>query len=181
MIKSFFGHIRNILVHKYLVIYYGRKLNIGIWQLLMHDISKFSPIEFLESVKYYQGTSSPIPVSKKINGYSCAWQHHKGHNPHHYEYWVDNFDTGLTTIPMPYKYLSELVADWMAAGRTYNGRDFSFNKQCDWWADKRNSICMHPATILALDDFFCKDFDYDYQCKMWRNYSKCFYEVYKIS
>ena len=77
MIKSILGHIKNILTHKYWVVYYGMKLNANIWCLITHDLSKFSPVEFLESIKYYQGTSSPIPICKKVNGYSGAWQHQR--------------------------------------------------------------------------------------------------------
>ena len=64
--KNAFGHLRNILVHKYWVYYFGRKLGIGRWRLIKHDISKFSFTEFIESVKYYQGTSSPILFVRKL-------------------------------------------------------------------------------------------------------------------
>ena len=103
MIKAFFGHLKTVLIHKYWVFYYCCKLGIP-WQGITHDLSKFSWTEFSESVKYYQGgTKSPIPVIKEKNGYSKAWQHHKGRNPHHYEYWTDNYDSGTTYIEIPEK------------------------------------------------------------------------------
>ena len=46
-------------------------------QGLLHDLSKYSPTEFIESVKYFTGTHSPIDECKSINGYSAAWMHHK--------------------------------------------------------------------------------------------------------
>ena len=153
--KGIFGHIKNIITHKYWVYYYGRKLDVSRWQLLMHDISKFSSIEFWESVKYYQGTSSPIPPCKAANGYSKAWQHHKGRNPHHYEYWTDNYDSGTTLIPMPLKYVEEMLADWFAAGRTYQGKNFTFDKQYNWWQTKKASNpAIHPLTMELIDFFF---------------------------
>lgn len=155
LIKNIFGHLRNICVHKFWVLYYGRKIGIGWWRLLMHDMSKFSPIEFRESVKYYQGTSSPIPVCKADQGYSEAWQHHKGRNPHHYEYWTDNYDSGTTLIPMPIEYVEEMLADWLAAGRTYTGKEFSFVKQAVWWQNKKKTNpAIHPLTIALIDEFF---------------------------
>lgn len=155
--KNTFGHLRNILVHKYWVYYFGRKLGIGRWRLIKHDISKFSFTEFIESVKYYQGTSSPIPICKKINGYSKAWQHHKGRNQHHYEYWTDNYDTGMTLIPMPFECLEEMIADWCAAGRTYQGKEWSFSSQCDWWENKKKqNPSIHDLTKERLDIFFWK-------------------------
>lgn len=157
-IKKFFGHLRNIIVHKYWVYHYGKQIGVGTWQLLMHDISKFSPTEFWESVKFYQGTSSPIPPCKKANGFSVAWQHHKGRNPHHYEYWTDNYDSGTTLIPMPLHYLEELLADWMAAGRTYQGKSFTFKGQAEWWKNKKTTNpAIHPLTITLIDTFFKQD------------------------
>ena len=38
----------------------------------MHDWSKFSPTEFWESVKYFDGHKSPITVCKVDKGYSEA-------------------------------------------------------------------------------------------------------------
>ena len=46
----------------------------------LHDMSKFTPTEFIESAKYYTGTHSPIEDARKEIGYSKAWQHHKAHN-----------------------------------------------------------------------------------------------------
>lgn len=154
-IKNVFGHLRNIVVHKFWVLYYGKQIGVSIWQLLKHDMSKFSPIEFYESVKYYQGTSSPIPPCKADQGYSEAWQHHKGRNPHHYEYWTDNYDSGTTLIPMPVKYVEEMLADWMAAGRTYMGNKFTFIGQANWWQNKKKTNpAIHPLTVALIDDFF---------------------------
>lgn len=150
--KAFFGHLKNILVHKWWVFYYACKFGIP-WRGFMHDWSKFHPIEFWESVKYYQGDKSPIPVCKKENGVSYAWQHHKGCNPHHYEYWTDNFDgrSKPTYHKIPYEYLMEMMADWFAAGRTYIGKSFTVQDEVTWWKRKRESIAIHPATLEWID------------------------------
>ena len=152
--RSFFGHLRNIIVHKYWVFYYACKFGIP-WRGFMHDWSKFHPTEFWESVKWYQGTSSPIPVCKKANGISFAWQHHKGHNPHHYEYWIDNFENSTPTYhKIPYKYVMEMLADWFAAGRTYNGKDFKPIDEYNWWRSRRkNHIAMSVPLIRFIDSF----------------------------
>ena len=72
---NFFKHLCKILIHKFWVMYYCCKYGI-IWQGITHDISKFSFTEFLESYKYYVGTSSPINEAFKDKGYSEAWIHH---------------------------------------------------------------------------------------------------------
>lgn len=144
-------HLKTILTHKKWVFYFARHLGIG-WQGFWHDMSKFSPIEFFESIKYYTGTSSPIDACKKANGYSMAWLHHKGRNPHHYEYWQDNFDKGGEPLKMPDKYLMEMICDYLAAGRAYMGKDFHFASEWHWWLNKnKNNIAMHPENWKVVN------------------------------
>lgn len=138
-------HFKKIMVHKYWVAKYAFRVGIP-WQGITHDLSKLSPIEFWESVKYYQGNSSPIDACKKANGYSMAWLHHKGRNPHHYEYWQDNFDHGGNPLIMPYKYTIEMLCDYLAAGRAYMGKEFTYEAELQWWLKKNeNGIAMHPV------------------------------------
>lgn len=153
--NKFFGHLKTVLTHKWWVFYYACKLGIP-WQGFMHDMSKFHPTEFFESVKYYKGTSSPIPECKKDKGYSEAWLHHKGRNPHHYEYWTDNYDLGTNAVKMPYKYVLELIADYLAAGRTYRGKNFTFTDEWDWWIMKRANFTLkiHPDTMEIITKIF---------------------------
>ena len=141
--KTILLHLQKICIHKYWVAYYCFKCGLY-WQGIIHDLSKFSPIEFWESVKYYQGTSSPINAAKLDKGYSLAWQHHKGRNPHHYEYWTDNYDTGTSCIIIPYKYAVELICDYLGAARAYMGNYFSYNNEYKWWETK---LKVHPPKI----------------------------------
>ena len=152
-LKNVFAHLHKILVHKYWVAHYCFKAGLY-WQGIVHDLSKFSPTEFWESVRYYQGTSSPIPVAKAEKGYSVAWQHHKGRNPHHYEYWTDNYDSGTTCIEMPYKYAVELICDWLGAARAYLGKEFSYTKEYMWWMKKRQVAKIHPHTVNFISAVF---------------------------
>ena len=99
-------------------------------------MSKFSPVEFFESVKYYSGTRSPIDACKEDKGISMAWMHHKGRNPHHYEYWVDNFDKGGEPKEMPIKYKVEMICDYLGAARAYMGKNFSYKAEYEWWQKK---------------------------------------------
>lgn len=151
-LKNTLAHFKKICVHKYWVAKYCFKAGLY-WQGLMHDMSKFSWIEFWESVKYYQGTSSPINVAKQDMGYSLAWQHHKGRNPHHYEYWTDKYDDGTVALDMPYKYAVELLCDWLGAARAYTGNrgnDF-YVKELKWWINKRENT--HPKMNEHIINF----------------------------
>lgn len=153
--NKFFGHLKTVYTHKFWVFHYAVRLGIPVRGLL-HDMSKFHPIEFFEGVKYYTGTHSPIEECKKINGYSRAWMHHKGHNKHHYEYWQDNFDKGGHPVLMPYKDTLEELCDFIGASRAYNGKDFSFQKLHEYWLNRRkNPMAMHPVQLAFFDDIFC--------------------------
>ena len=126
VVVNIFKHLNTVCTHKWVVFKLCCKAGIP-FRGLVHDLSKFSPTEFWESVKYYQGTSSPIVAAKKANGYSKAWLHHKGRNKHHPEYWNDP----RSKIPrpiMPYKYTVEMVCDTLAAGLVYNGKNWEKEK-----------------------------------------------------
>lgn len=148
-IKNTFRHFNKILKHKYWVFYYCRKTGVkGLtWRGLKHDMSKFSPTEFWESVRYYQGTSSPIDACKKDKGISMAWMHHKGRNTHHYEYWMDNFDNGGEPKPMPYQDAVEMLCDYLGAARAYMGKNFTYQAEYEWWLKKcEKPLAMHKNT-----------------------------------
>lgn len=146
-----FRHFKKIIVHKRWVFHYARIAGIPI-QGFLHDMSKFSPAEFFESVKYYQGNRSPIDACKEINGYSMAWFHHRGRNKHHYEMWVDNFDNGGIPLQMPYKYAIELICDYLAAGHAYMGDKFTLEAEYKWWKGKSaKPLAMHHNTKQFIE------------------------------
>lgn len=149
--KNFFQHLKTVCKHKFYVAKYCFKAGLY-WQGLVHDLSKFSPTEFFESVRYYQGTRSPIDACKEANGMSMAWLHHKGRNKHHYEYWQDNFDKGTTHLTMPFKYALEMICDYLAAGNAYNGKKFTLQNELEWWKNKtKNKIAMSNETFTFVD------------------------------
>lgn len=156
-LKNTWLHFKKICVHKFWVARYCFKAGL-IWQGIVHDLSKFSWAEFWESVKYYQGDRSPINACKEDKGYSLAWQHHKGRNKHHYEYWTDKYDDGTVAIEMPFRYALELICDWYGAARAYTGnrgKDF-YQKELTWWIEKRDKKHpkMNEQTLNFVDIVF---------------------------
>lgn len=101
MIKAW-EHFKTITRHRHGVIKNCYKAGI-LWQGLRHDLSKYSPEEFLKGCKYYQGTRSPHEAEREEYGFSYGWMHHKGRNKHHFEYWTDyDLRTKLMTpVKMP--------------------------------------------------------------------------------
>ena len=96
-------HLKTINNHRRLVMELCFK--VGLYkQGLLHDLSKYSPTEFLVGAKYYQGTRSPNAAEREEKGYSSAWLHHKGRNRHHLDYWIDYDISGespMTGMKMP--------------------------------------------------------------------------------
>ena len=117
----FIKHFRTITRHRHKVIAHCAKAGI-LWQGLRHDLSKYSPTEFIPGAKYYQGNRSPNEKERELYGYSKAWMHHKGRNRHHYEYWNDyNPKTKqIENVEMPINYVIEMFCDRVAASKISN-------------------------------------------------------------
>jgi hypothetical protein len=131
-LKNIWLHFRKIQKHRKYVRQYCFWAGIP-WRGITHDLSKYSPTEFWESVRFYTGTSSPINEAKKQQGYSKAWLHHKGRNKHHWAYWADNFSEGMEVYTMPEKDFVELVCDFLGAAKAYSEDNFSYTNEFKWW------------------------------------------------
>lgn len=149
--KRFFGHLRTVHKHRAMV----RKLcfKCGLyWQGLTHDLSKYSPTEFWNGVKFYTGTKSPHLGEREVYGYSKAWLNHKGHNKHHAEYWQDIRPNGKTeSIPMPMRYLTEMLCDRVAASMIYLGDKFTKGSALDYYKSHYDENQFHPETRESLE------------------------------
>jgi len=155
MLKKAICHFRLVMRHKAMVFRLCKKAGIPV-RGFFHDMSKFSPTEFLESVKYYTGKKSPIIYCRQEQGYSKAWLHHKGRNKHHFEYWYDaELEHGMPIIP--YKYTVEMICDNLAAGMTYKGKDWTQDYQLNYWTKKRKGkIIINPVIDAILTEVFTK-------------------------
>ncbi|WP_290771439.1 DUF5662 family protein [Anaerofustis sp.] len=139
--NNFFGHLNTINKHKLMVIKSCFKA--GLYkQGLLHDLSKYTPIEFFSGVKYYQGGErSPISKEKEITGHSKGWLHHKGRNKHHFEYWIDyktNPHEGLAGVKMPKKYVAEMVIDRMSASKNYLKDNYTLKSPLDYFVNGKD-------------------------------------------
>ena len=146
LIKAF-KHFKLVCKHKWYVFLAAYEGGIPIRGLL-HDMSKFSPIEFFNSVKYYTGNRSPIDNEKDEKGYSYAWLHHRGRNPHHWEYWIDNLSSGGQALKMPYKFVKEMICDWIGSGKAYNGKKWTRKAPIEFFKARlaAGQIKMHKDT-----------------------------------
>lgn len=175
---KYIKHFITITKHKHYVMKFCFKC--GLYKRgIMHDLSKYSITEFFSSAKYFQGTSSPIAAEKKEKGYSLAWQHHKGHNPHHWEYWIDNIGTYKNTpCKIPYQYVVEMICDWLSAGIVYSKQKPNYNEPytepLEHYNKCKNKMIFHKETQKLIELYLnmIAEKGINYFCKNWKKERK---------
>lgn len=145
-------HFSTITKHRHKVIAHCAKAGI-LWQGLRHDLSKYSPTEFIPGARYFQGDRSPNERERELYGMSMAWMHHKGRNRHHYEYWNDyNPKTRqIENVEMPLKYVIEMFCDRMAASKIYKGKDYTDAEPYTYFLRIKGKHRLHPNTEELLE------------------------------
>jgi hypothetical protein len=153
LLLAFFRFYLQTIQHKWFVFLGGLKLRVPIHQLLLHDWTKFTPTETIGYTKYIF-----VDSMNKLD-FDYAWSHHQKHNPHHWEYWVLVGGHNQTRnipglpLPMPERFIREMVADWFGACRAYEGF-YPTNRQ-EWpWLQENLEIVkanMHPTSADMLD------------------------------
>lgn len=157
-LKKATGHLMTVLTHKKLVA--EGCFQVGLYrQGLLHDLSKFHPVELLNGFRYYQGgKQSPNNGERVEKGYSEAWMHHKGRNRHHFEYWTD-YNTeavkkGLNPVQpvkMPRKYVAEMLMDRIAASKNYMKENYTDASPLDYYERGKAAKMIHPETAKELE------------------------------
>ena len=149
-------HFKTIRQHRKLVRHYCMRVGL-VRQGLLHDLSKYSPVEFWRGAVYYQGNRSPNDMERRTNGVSKSWLHHKGINKHHFEYWIDyviNEDgsVGFGGNRMPKKYVAEMFCDRVAACKVYLKDKYTDSAAYDYFIRARKWTWMHPETAKELEE-----------------------------
>ena len=122
-------YAKELLRHKWLVFLEGRKLNVPLPQLILHDWSKFLPDEWLAAVRY---------LSTGEASHAALETHHR--NRHHPQWWLVDKNGRREPQPMPDAFRREMLADWRAAGRA-KGSDTRA-----WYLEHEHRHPLHPET-----------------------------------
>ena len=131
-------------------------------QGLLHDLSKYSPTEFIVGCRYYQGNMSPNNAEREAVGYSSAWLHHKGRNKHHLESWIDygipdkegphkGEHKGLCGMKMPVNYVVEMYIDRVAASKNYQKEKYRDDSALAYYMNGRQFHVLHDDTRALLE------------------------------
>ena len=149
--NNLFKHLKIIRTHRKYVRKACFKMGIP-WRGLVHDLSKYSPVE-LSICKYYTGKKSPHQVARDEIGYSPSWIHHYHTNKHHFQFWWDEDEDGkIIPMKMPYKYLIESFCDMLGASKAYNPETWKPEMLLTYWETKcLNKRIMHDDSVKFLD------------------------------
>ena len=169
--KKYFKNLAYILEHKLNVFIEGRKLGLGAWQLLMHDMSKFSKSEWSGYAKFFfnpgfgaqyfppcktgdfRFTNIKVKNDKIKELFNLAWLNHKHCNKHHWQYWLDIKDHKIVPLEMPIKYEKEMLADWNAMSRKFH-KGKNTRLATKEWYEKQTDIILHPNTKKSVEFYF---------------------------
>lgn len=161
------AYLRKVILHKLYVLVAGWRLGVPLRQLIVHDLSKFSRAEWAPYVdRFHRGVAGKMDKTNDSKAFKAAWRHHYMNNPHHPEFWllvnqevntslamgrsrkgVTHLNANNMAYQMPDKYMREMVADWLAAGRAYKG---SWDIK-PWYLENHARLLMHPQTRVNAE------------------------------
>lgn len=152
MLAGLKGHFLTVVRHRHKVMEHCFRAGI-FWRGLVHDLSKFTPTEFIPGVKYFQGDRSPNEKEREETGCSKAWMHHKGRNRHHFEYWTDYSPVTkrLEPVKMPDVYIFEMFCDRVAASKTYNKEKYTDSMPLAYYERAKHRRLIEKETAAKLE------------------------------
>jgi len=131
------SYTRNLMRHKYFVFIEAWKLGIPLLGLI-HDISKFSPGEFLPYAAYNFGNPHSNSASVK-EAFDIAWNHHQKRNMHHWQAWL-------------YVRLDNLTA------HRYNDSDEDLSMEiCKCQKEQMKKRCVQSVDLSDQDRISCTE------------------------
>lgn len=118
--SMYLRHLVGLLSHKLRVFKWCVRLGIP-WLGIIHDVSKFHPLEFVKYARRFYGDGCPE--------WHLGWLHHQNSNKHHTEYWVIRGSYKTGPVDMPDRYIKEMVADLMAMSEKYHTPNYYLENQ----------------------------------------------------
>lgn len=119
------------------------------WHGITHDLSKFLPSEFIPYAKFFMQTDRAKNYKKSdetnIN-FQKGWLFHQKRNKHHWNYWISiTNNQEITPMPMPSKYVEQMIADWRGMSRKFGG------SATKYYLSHKDGMMLHPETIEIIE------------------------------
>ena len=150
--RRYIKYLQYVLKHKWFVLIASIKIKAPIWGAITHDLSKFRPSEWFPYAHTFYAKDGSKQYCEGPT-FAQAWNHHQKRNKHHYQYWMITWDRGNTEpLPMQKKYILEMVADWMGAGRAITGKW----ETSEWYNKNKGNIKLHPKTRIVVEHLLAK-------------------------
>ncbi|MFA5999381.1 MAG: DUF5662 family protein [Candidatus Paceibacterota bacterium] len=150
-----FKYLKYILTHKWFVMVECFKVGLY-WQGIIHDWSKFMPIEFIAYANHFYSKPTSNrqykigyykPVDTGDDAFEIACFHHQKLNKHHWQYWVQPIDKGSVKVyEMPYRYALEMVCDWLGASKAQQTKGMSY-----WYAENKDKLVLGEKTRAFIE------------------------------
>lgn len=149
------NYLNYVLRHKWFVLVASQVIGGSRWRALVHDVSKFRPSEWFPYAYTFYAPNGHKRY-QETEAFNTAWLLHQHRNPHHWQHWVLRQDEGPdVVIEMPRKYVLEMVADWMGAGRAITGEWRVFA----WYNKNKDKILLHPDTRTLVESVLVESKD----------------------
>lgn len=146
-----------VIRHRWYVFVECCKLGI-IWRGITHDLSKFRLSEWCAYADFFYGRElkgyfDSITIQRREKSLEFAWLDHIHRNPHHWQHWrCQNDDGTRMVLPMPTKYIKEMLADWRAMSRVRG-----FDSVREWYGKHYHKIEMAAETRMKLHQLMTQD------------------------
>lgn len=161
--NRYFEYLKIVLKHKWFVFLGCLKIGAPLYLAVFHDMSKLSILEFVSYARQFYNSDGTKRNVRNLDGsydpnaqaisFQRAWLNHQRNNKHHWEAWCVIGDYGvLSALPMPEKYIREMIADWIGAGLAYNNKA----DPTDWYKANRNKMVLHEDTLKIVDELISK-------------------------
>ena len=150
------AYLKYVLRHKWHVFVGCWYLRVPLHQAIIHDWVKFLPIEWGPYVRQFynaDGTkrsvrdaSGSYDPNKQADAFKHAWLHHQ-RQPHHWQAWISIGEGGtLSALPIPQRFVLEMVADWYGAGMAISGK----NDVEGWFLANKDKIILEDGTRFRV-------------------------------
>ena len=123
---------------------------------ITHDLSKFLPDEFIPYARFFAETDRTKNYKKSDEdneNFQKGWGKHQKRNKHHWNYWISvTRKDEIIPLPMPYKYVKQMIADWDGMSRKFGGTTK------EYYEKNKDGMILHNDTIYLIEsELFWRD------------------------
>ena len=157
--RRYWNYLKYVLRHKWFVFLACWELGIP-WQGIIHDWHKFMPREFIPYARFFNNPDGSKRIVRDKVGYykpdftgdpdfDMAWFWHQKLGKHHWQYWThpaSETKENIIVHEIPEKYLKEMFADWIGAGKAQGTPDTAA-----WYLAHKNEMQIHEDSRRILE------------------------------